>query len=140
MVTRLKNSLISKINFACSSTNHFSLYYEYWHVRNPNIFIIRDIFRTLEYSKVRRYLDSCQKYKSLENSSRLELFFQDPPSQTMLDVWQNSKCAHVSVNATQLVQLFQFLFQTYSDIFQHYSRAYSRMFRTPCVSLAYSES
>ena len=32
------------------------------YIMNPNIFIIRDIFRTLNYSKARGYLDPCQKY------------------------------------------------------------------------------
>ena len=35
-----------------SNTNVFSLHHEPLHIRNPDIFIIRDIFRTLEYSKV----------------------------------------------------------------------------------------
>ena len=29
---------------------------------NPDVFIIRDIFRTLDYSEVPRYLDTCQTY------------------------------------------------------------------------------
>ena len=49
----------SRINVTCSNTN---LYYEPWHVRNPNIFLMHGIFRTLEYSKVQRYLDPCQTY------------------------------------------------------------------------------
>ena len=45
-----------------ASTLTSSLYYEPWHVRNPDIFIIRGIFRTLEYSVVRRDLNPCQTY------------------------------------------------------------------------------
>ena len=41
------------------------------------------------------------------------------------------------INATWLVQLFWVLFQAYSDILEHYSRAYSHIFRTLCI-LAYS--
>ena len=50
-----KNSIL-KINIVFFKTNLFSLYYESWHIWNPDIFIIRDIFRALEYSKVRRYV------------------------------------------------------------------------------------
>ena len=57
---QFKKSLISKIHEACSSTDLFSLYNELGHVRKPNIFIICGIFRNLEYSKIRRYLDPCQ--------------------------------------------------------------------------------
>ena len=41
---------------------HKPLFINYgrWHIRNPGTFIIRGIFRTLEYSQVRRYLHSCQ--------------------------------------------------------------------------------
>ena len=31
--------------------------YELWHVRKPDVIIIRGIFITLEYSEIRRYLD-----------------------------------------------------------------------------------
>ena len=34
------------------------------------------------------------------------------------------------MNASYLVQLFQVLLQAYSDIFEHYPRAYSRILRT----------
>ena len=34
--------------------------YQPWHIRNPDTFVIRGIFRTLEYSKVRQYLHPCQ--------------------------------------------------------------------------------
>ena len=47
-----KKSLISKVNATCFNADLFSLYYEPWHVKNPDIFIIRGIYRTLEYSKV----------------------------------------------------------------------------------------
>ena len=50
----IEKSSISKPNVACSNTKLFSLYYEPWHTRNPDIFKIHGIFRTLEYSKVRR--------------------------------------------------------------------------------------
>ena len=69
----------------------------------------------------------------LESSSKLQLFLQDAPSQTIIDVWQDSKYACVHISATQLAQLFQVLLQACSDIFEHYSRAYSRIFRTFCV-------
>ena len=57
MVTKIQRKKIkkSKINADCSNTN---LYYEPWHVRNQDVFIVRGI--TLEYSKVRGYLDPCQ--------------------------------------------------------------------------------
>ena len=89
--------------------------------------------QSLEYSKSRRYLDACQAY----------CIVFDAPSETNLDVWQDSKYAYVSINATQLVQLFQVLFQAYSDILGHCSRAYSRILRTLCIpgifrTLAYS--
>ena len=62
------------------------------------------------------------------------IFLQDTPSQTILDIWQNLKCAYVSINATQLAQFLWVLFKGYPDIFEHYSRAYSRIFRTLCIS------
>ena len=55
-----KLQVLKKFHVARSNTDPFSLYYEIWHVRKPGIFIIRGIFRTLEHSKVRRYLDPCQ--------------------------------------------------------------------------------
>ena len=45
----LKQTLKYKKN---SNTNVFSLHYEPLHIRNPDIFIIGGIFRTLEYSRV----------------------------------------------------------------------------------------
>ena len=39
-----------------------SIYYEPWHIRNPGIFVISWIFRTLEYSKVQRFLDPFQTF------------------------------------------------------------------------------
>ena len=54
-----RNSKLKKIPFqklgACSNTKltSSSLYYEPWHIRNPDTVIIRGIGRTLEYSKVR---------------------------------------------------------------------------------------
>ena len=50
------------------------------------------------------------------------------------DVWQDSKCAYVSINGIYLVQLFQVLLQAYSDVFEHYPRAYSRIFRTLSIA------
>ena len=47
---------ILKINTACFNTNLFSLGYEPWHIWNPDIFMIRGMFRALEIAKVRRYL------------------------------------------------------------------------------------
>ena len=70
---------------------------------------------------------------SLENSSRLQLFLQDAPSCTILDVGQDSKYAYVSISATYLALLFQVLLQACSYIFEHYSRAYSRTLRSFCV-------
>ena len=56
------NFFSKKFNFkhyvACSNTNLFSLYYEPWHIRNPDIFIIRGIFRTQK-------LDSIQKFDGI---------------------------------------------------------------------------
>ena len=46
----IDKSSISEINVACSNTNLFSLYYEPWHTRNPDMFKIHSIFRGLEYS------------------------------------------------------------------------------------------
>ena len=48
-----KKKSISKINVACSNTKFFSFYYEAWHTRNTDIFKIRDIFRTMEYSELK---------------------------------------------------------------------------------------
>ena len=73
--------------------------------------------------------------KSLENNSKQQSFLQDAPSLTIFDASQNSKYAYVSINATYLVQLFQVLFQSYSNIFEHYLRAYSRIFRTLSISV-----
>ena len=65
--SKLKKSSISKIHGASSNTNltSCSLYYELSHIRYPDIFIIRGIFRTLAYSKVRRYLHPCQIFCSV---------------------------------------------------------------------------
>ena len=144
MVTKLKKKKsISKIHVACSNTDLFP-YYEPWHIRTPGIFIIRGIFRTLEHSEVRRYSHPCQtQCKVFEKKFQPKLFLQDAPSKTILDVWLDSTCAYVSINATYLVQLFQVLFQVYSHIFEHYSTGYSPIFRTLCIpgiirTLAYS--
>ena len=45
----IEKSSISKTNVACYNTKLFSLYYEPWHTRNPDILKIHGIFRTLEY-------------------------------------------------------------------------------------------
>ena len=145
MVTKLKKkSSFSKIHVACSNTDLFLLYYEPWQVRKPGIFIIRGIFRTLEYSKVRRYLDSRQTYCNIFGKQfQATIIFA---GRSFLDHFRclgDSKCSYVSINATQLVQSFQVLFQAYSDIFENYSRAYSRIFSTFCIpgifrTLAYS--
>ena len=57
----LKSSIL-KVTVSCSNAGLFSLYYEPWHIRNPDTFMIRGIFRTLDYLKVRRYLDPCQTF------------------------------------------------------------------------------
>ena len=58
----IEKSSISKTNVDCSNTKVFLLYYEPMNTRNPDIFKIHGIFRTLEYSKVRRDLHSSQTY------------------------------------------------------------------------------
>ena len=62
---QIKKSSISKINVDYYNTNLFSLYYKPWHIRNTGIFITCGIFRTLEHSKVRPYLDPCQTHCSI---------------------------------------------------------------------------
>ena len=135
--SKLKKGFILRIHGACSNTNltSGSLYYEPWRIRNPGIFIIRGIFTTLEYSKVRRYLHSCQIFCDVfrKQFQAIISFLLNAPSQTILDVRQGSKYAYVSISATQPAQLFQVLLQVCSDIFKHYSRAYSRIFRTFCI-------
>ena len=88
-------------------------------------------YSTMEYSKVRRYLDLCQAYCSVFGKQfQVIFFFEGLYFLTIFDVWQDSKYVHVSTNATQLVQLFQVLFQAYSDKLEHYSKAYSRILKT----------
>ena len=53
---------ILKITIACFNTNLISLCYERWHICNPDIFIIRGIFRALEYLKVRRYVHDASTF------------------------------------------------------------------------------
>ena len=45
------------------------IYLEPWYIQNPNIFKIRIIFRTLEYSKSKAYSDICDE-ALCENSLR----------------------------------------------------------------------
>ena len=135
--SKLKKGFILRIHGACSNTNltSGSLYYEPWRIRNPGIFIIHGIFTTLEYSKVRRYLHSSQIFCDVfrKQFQAIISFLLNASSQTILDVRQGSKYAYVSISATQPAQLFQVLLQVCSDIFKHYSRAYSRIFRTFCI-------
>ena len=139
--SKLKKHSTSKIHGACSNTNltSSSLYYEPWHIRNPDIFIIRGMFRTLEYSKVRHYLHPSQIFCNVfrKQFQAYNQFLLKAPSQTILDVWQDSKYAYVSISATQLVQLFQILLQACSDIFKHYSNTHA--YSEPSASLAYSK-
>ena len=134
---QIKKNSVSKIRVACSNTNHLtssSLLYEPWHIGNPDIFIIRVKSRILEYSYI-------PVHKSLSNILQCfseavlsyNQFLLYVPSQIILDVWQDPKYAYVPMSATQLAQLFQVLLQACSDIFNHYSRAYSRIFRTFCI-------
>ena len=62
---------------------------------------------------------------------------QDAPSYTTLDVWQDTKCAYVSINAIlSLYSCFRFSFkciQRYPSNNQEHTLAYSE----PCVSLLY---
>ena len=108
------------------------------YIRNPDIFIIRGIFKNLEYSKCRRYLDPCQTlhWKIVPGYN----YFCRMLLLRLFQIFSTIRFWH---NATQLVQLFQVLLQTYSDIFEHCSRAYSRILRTLCIPgifgiLAYS--
>ena len=79
----------------------------------------------------------------MENSSFSEIvldynqFLLNAPSQTILDVLQDSKYANVSVSATNLAQLFQVLLQACSDIFKHYSNTHA--YSEPSISLTHSK-
>ena len=101
-----------------------------------DIFLIRGIFRTLKHSNVGRCLDHRQTYCKAFGKKVLgyNYFCRTLLLRPFLDVWQDSKCARVSINASYLVQLFQVLFQAYGDIFEHYQRAYSRIFRTLSIA------
>ena len=56
----------------------YSLYYEPWYIQNPDIFIIRGIFRTLEYSKFDgTYIPVKYLAISIGNSSRLRLIIAE---------------------------------------------------------------
>ena len=124
--------LLFSIISPCSNADLFSLYYEPWHVKN--IFIIGGIFRTLEYSEVRWYLDPIQTLcKVFGKTFQVIITFQNAPSQTILDVGQDSKCAYIStilsyiLNATHSIQadsrllqprlIRHLMFQSYSAIF-----------------------
>ena len=55
-----------------------SLYCELWHIQNPDILIIRGIFRTLEYSKFDgTYIPVKYFAMSIGNSSRLSLIIAE---------------------------------------------------------------
>ena len=86
-----------------------------------DIFLIRGIFRTLKHSNVGRQLDPCQTYCKVfgKKVPGYNCFCRTLLLRPFLDVWQDSKCAYVSINASYLVQLFQVLLQAYSDIFEH---------------------
>ena len=101
-----------------------------------DIFLIRGIFRTLKHSNVGRQLDPCQTYCKVfgKKVPGYNCFCRTLLLRPFLDVWQDSKCAYVSINSSYLVQLFQVLLQAYSDIFEHYPRAYSRIFRTLSIA------
>ena len=101
-----------------------------------DIFLIRGIFRTLKHSNVGWCLHPCQAYCKVFGKKVLcyNYFCRTLLLRPFLDVWQDSKCARVSINASYLVQLFQVLLQAYSDIFEHYQRAYSSIFRTLSIA------
>ena len=99
MVTKLKKSSISNINVACSTANLFLLYHEPWHVRNPDILIIRGIFRTLEYSKAGWYLDPRQTNCKVFGKKLQAIFIF--AKRSFLDHFRCLVgCAYVSINAT----------------------------------------
>ena len=102
-----------------------------WHIQNPEIFRSSTVLRSMSdilqklWKEVPGYNYFC--------TTLLPRHFQ-----------QDSKCVYLSLNGTTyLAQLFQVLFQAFSDIFEHHSRAFSRIFRTLCITgifrtLAYS--
>ena len=107
-----------------------------------DIFLIRGTFRTLKLQTVFRSLSDISQslWKKVPDYN---CFCKTLLLRPFLDVWQDSKCAHVSINSSYLVQLFYVLLQVYSEIFEHYPRAYSRIFRTLSIAgifrtLAYS--
>ena len=95
-------------------------------------FSIPGIFRTLTYSKARRYLDLCQTYCSAFRKQFQAIIIFAGRS-FISDAWQDSKCLCASISANQLAQLFQFLLQACSGIFKHYSRAYPCIFKILCI-------
>ena len=99
---------------------------------NSDIFLIRGIFRTLKYSNVGWYLDPCETYCLWKKVLGYNCFCSTLLLRSFLEVQQGFKYAYGSMNSSHLVQLFQVLLQAYSNIFEHYPRAYSRIFRTFC--------
>ena len=94
---------------------------------NPDIFIIRDIFRTLEYSKVRRYLDTCQiyckKWDLLGKKFHAIIIFAGRFSLNhirCLAEFQMSLCIYKCYLACTVVLGSV---SGISDIFEHYSKA-----------------
>ena len=118
---------------------HFSLWYEPWYVRNPDIFIIRGIFSALEYLKIRRYLDPCQTYcKIFGKKVQAVIIFA---GHSFLD---HFRCLAGFMYLQMLLCMysnFRFCFgqdQAYSSIIQEHTHAYF-LTMYPCVSLEYSK-
>ena len=83
------------------------------------------IFKTFSISFI---LDLCHTFCSAFGKVQAITIFTG--GSFVIDVWQDSKYTYVSISATQLEQLFQVPLKACSGIFKHYSRAYSRIFRT----------
>ena len=60
-IPKIKYGYQIKKKIWLQKSNFISLYYEHWHIRSPDKFIIRGIVRILEYSQSRQYLDRCQR-------------------------------------------------------------------------------
>ena len=110
--TQIKKNKVKKIQ-------KLKIYFEPWHIRKPDIFIIRGIFRTLKYSKILRYLHPCQSKRSFLDHFRC------------LTIWQDSKYTHFLALFTQvLLSLYiycRFCFrhiQIYSSIIQEHNTKY----------------
>ena len=56
MITKLKKVQFHKLMQLAPLIS----FHEPWHVRNPEMFVIRGILRTPDYSKALRYLDTCR--------------------------------------------------------------------------------